>query len=86
MAIDNVSHVSSEVCVSGEQVLRLPEDWLFYAGDMILLQIVTHEQEATLRVSEVQYAEFKKLGIPHAPGCPRWSSLPEQPTRLPRQR
>jgi len=67
-------------------VLHLPEDWLFYAGDTILLQIVTHEQEATLRVSEVQDAEFKKLGIPHAPGCPRWSRLPEQPTRLRRQR
>ena len=66
-------------------VLHLPEDWLFYAGDTILLQIVTHEQEATLRVSDVQYAEFEKLGIPHAPGCARWSRLPEQPTRLPRQ-
>ena len=49
-------------------VLRLPEDWLFYVGNMILLQIVTHEQEATLRISDVQYAEFKKLGIPHAFG------------------
>jgi hypothetical protein len=68
--------------------LCLPEDWLFYAGDIILLQIVTHEQEATLRVSEIQYVEFKKLGIKHAPGCARWTSLPEQPTRtrLPRQR
>jgi len=67
-------------------VLELPEDWLFYVDNMILLQIVTHEQEATLRISEVQYSEFKKLGIPHTPGCPRWSGLPEEPTRLPRQR
>jgi hypothetical protein len=67
-------------------VLYLPEDWLFYVGDMILLQIVTHEQEATLRVSEVQYAEFKKLGIPHTPGCPQWSGLPEEPRRLRRRR
>jgi hypothetical protein len=66
-------------------VLDLPEDWLFYIGDIILLQIVTHEQEATLRVSEMQYAKFKKLGIPHALGCPQWSGLPEEPTRLPRQ-
>jgi hypothetical protein len=67
-------------------VLHLPEDRLFYAGDIILLQIVTHEQESTLRVSEVRYAEFNKLGIPHAPGCARWTGLPEQPTLLPRQR
>ena len=62
-------------------VLHLPEDWLFYVGNLILLQIVTHEQEATLRISENQYAEFKNLGIPHAPGCPQWSALPEEPTR-----
>jgi len=66
-------------------VMDLPEDWLFYIDDIILLQIVTHEQEATLRVSEMQYEEFKKVGIPHTPGCPQWSVLPEQPTRLPRQ-
>lgn len=66
--------------------LHLPEDWLFYVGDKILLQIVTHEQEATLRISEVQYAEFNKLGIPHASGRPHWTGLPEEPTRLPRRR
>ena len=59
--------------------LNLPEDWLFYVGDTILLQIITHEQEATLRIPETQYAEFKKLGITHALGCPRWSGLPEEP-------
>lgn len=63
---------------------NLPEDWLFYAGDTILLQIITHEQEATLRMSETQYAEFKKLGITHALGCPRWSGLPEEPIRASR--
>lgn len=62
-------------------ILHLPEDWVLYAGDTILLQIVTHEQEATLRLSEVRYGEFKKLGIPHAHGCPRYSTLPEQPRR-----
>jgi hypothetical protein len=67
-------------------ILHLPEDWVFYSGDAILLQIVTHEQEATLRLSEVRYGEFEKLGIPYARGCPRYSGLPEQPTRLPRRR
>jgi hypothetical protein len=66
--------------------LNLPEDWLFYVGDTILLQIITHEQEATLRISEAQYPEFKKLGITHALGCPRWSGLPEEAIRAPRPR
>jgi hypothetical protein len=39
---------------------RLPEDWLFYVGDSIFLQIVTHEQEAILRISEAQYAKIKE--------------------------
>jgi hypothetical protein len=67
-------------------VPNLPEDWLFYVDDFIFLQVITHEQEATLRVSEAQYAEFKKLGIPHAPGCPKWSGLPEEPIRASRPR
>lgn len=62
-------------------VLHLPEDWLFYVGDAILLQIVSHEQEATLRLSDSQYAEFTKLGIPHKQGQPRWSALPGSPLR-----
>jgi len=63
------------------KALEMPEDWLFYTGDSILLQIVTHEQEATLRLSEPQYELFRNLGIEHARGCPRWSCLPEEPTR-----
>jgi hypothetical protein len=62
-------------------VLHLPEDWLFYVGDVILLQIVSHEQEATLRLSGSQYSEFAKLGIPHKQGLPRWSAFPESPLR-----
>jgi hypothetical protein len=63
------------------EVLCLPEDWVFYVGDAILLQIVSHEQEATLRLSDAQYAEFAELGIPHKPGQPQWSYLPESPLR-----
>lgn len=48
---------------------NLPEDWLFYAGDFILLPIITHEQQAILRISDSQHAEFKKLGIPHTFGA-----------------
>jgi len=62
-------------------VLNLPEDWLFYVGDSILLQIVTHEQEATLRLTDDQYAQFSKLAISHKRGNPKWSGLPEEPTR-----
>ena len=62
-------------------VLCLPEDWLFYVGDAILLQVVSHEQEATLRLSDAQYAEFAKLRIPHKAGPPQWSALPESPLR-----
>ena len=62
-------------------VLYLPENWLFYAGDAIILQVVSHEQEATMRLSETQYAEFKTLGIAHQQGQPQWSSLPEVPMR-----
>ena len=46
-------------------VLYKPKDWLIYAGDQIVLQVVSHEQEVTLRLSEIQYSEFTKLGIPH---------------------
>lgn len=62
-------------------VLHLPEDWLVYVDDVILLQVVSHEQEATLRLSETQYAEFTKLGIPHKAGPAQWSALPESPQR-----
>lgn len=62
-------------------ILHLPEDWLFYLGDEILLQIVSHEQEASLRLSDAQYFEFKKLGIPHKQGVAKWSVLPVSPFR-----
>ena len=62
-------------------VLYLPEDWLFYVGDAVLLQVVSHEQEATLRLPNDQYGEFTRLGIPHKEGQPRWSTLPESPLR-----
>jgi hypothetical protein len=62
-------------------VLYLPEDWLFYVGDAIILQVVSHEQEATMRLSKTQYAEFKTLGIAHQQGQPQWSGLPELPMR-----
>jgi hypothetical protein len=62
-------------------MLVLPEDWLFYVGNSILLQVVSNEQEATLRISEEQYAAFRELGIPHEPGCSQWSGLPEAPRK-----
>jgi hypothetical protein len=61
-------------------VLYKPEDWLIYAGDELVLQVVSHEQEITLRLSETHYSEFTKLGIPHKQGQPQWSGLPERPT------
>jgi hypothetical protein len=61
-------------------VLYLPEDWLFYVGDAVLLQVVSHEQEATLRLPDDRYAEFTRLGIQFEEGQPRWSTLPESPT------
>lgn len=39
-------------------VLHLSEDWLFYHSDALLLQVVSHEEEATLRLSNSQYPEF----------------------------
>jgi hypothetical protein len=60
-------------------VLCKPEDWLIYAGAEIVLQVVSHEQEITLRLSEAQYSEFTKLGIPHKQGQPQWSGLVERP-------
>jgi len=62
-------------------VLYLPEDWLFYVGDAIFFQIISHEQEATLRLSESQYAEFTRLGVPHKHGPAPWSALPGSPFR-----
>jgi len=47
------------------------------------LQVVSHEEEATLRLSDTQYAEFAKLSIPHKMGQPQWSGLPESPLRTP---
>ena len=64
-------------------LLCKPEDWLIYAGAEIVLQVVSNEQEITLRLSEAQYSEFTKLGIPHKPGQPQWSGLPESPTSMP---
>jgi hypothetical protein len=64
-------------------VTNLPEDWVFYVGESIFLQTVTHEQEAILRISERQYARFKRLGIPHGLGCPQWSGLSEESPRTP---
>jgi hypothetical protein len=58
-----------------------PEDWIFYVDDSILLQIVTHEQEATLRLNGEQYSAFEALGVSHGKGCPKWSGLPETPIR-----
>jgi len=62
-------------------ILHQPEDWLFYRDDSILLQIVSHEQEAILRVSAAEYERFQKLQIPHSSGLPQWTALPEQPIR-----
>jgi hypothetical protein len=62
-------------------LLNQPEDWRFYVGDAIILQVDSQEQEATMRLSDAQYAEFKALGIGHQQGQPRWSGLPEVPMR-----
>ena len=62
-------------------ILHLPEDWLFYVGDVILLQVVSHEDSATIRVTDEQYRVFEKLGIPHKPGCSEWSGLTDEPIR-----
>jgi hypothetical protein len=62
-------------------ILHQPEDWLFYRADFILLQIVSHEQEAILRVSATEYERFQTLQIPHGSGLPQWTRLPEQPIR-----
>jgi hypothetical protein len=62
-------------------LLYLPEQWLVYVGDSIILQAVSHEQEITLRLSETSYRVFKNLGIPHTQGQPNWSGLPESPIR-----
>jgi hypothetical protein len=62
-------------------VLYLPEQWLVYVGDAIILQAVSHEQEITLRLSETAYSEFRNLSIPHKQGQPQWSGLPENPIR-----
>lgn len=62
-------------------VLYLPEDWLLYRGDTIFLQIVSHEQEATLRLSPAEYEKFQLLGIPHSLEPAQWTGLPEEPIR-----
>jgi hypothetical protein len=64
---------------------NLPEDWVVYVDDSILLQVVTHEREAILRLTEQQYTEFKNLGISHTLGLPQWTGLPEQPVRKARR-
>ena len=64
-------------------ILKLPEDWMIYLGDYVILQVVTHEQEITLRLTDAQFAAFSQLGIPYSPGQPEWSGLPEFPVRTP---
>jgi hypothetical protein len=60
-------------------ILYLPEDWLLYRDDTIFFQLVTHEQEATLRLSAAEYEKFRSLGIPHSLGPAKWTGLAEQP-------
>src|SRR5206468_434430 len=62
-------------------ILYLPEDWLVYRDDAILLQIVSHEQEATLRLSIAEYERFQALAIPHSLGLAQWTGLPDEPNR-----
>lgn len=62
-------------------ILCLPEDWVFYRDDSILLQIVSHEHEATLRISVKEHEVFQTLGIPHRLGLPEWTGLSEGPSK-----
>ena len=62
-------------------LLKLPEEWLVYIGDTILLQVVNHEQELTLRLTATQFRSFSQLGIPYVPGQAEYSGLPENPAR-----
>ena len=64
-----------------DNTLYLPEDWLFYKEDSIFLQIVSHEHEATLRVSAAEYKQFQALEITHKLGLAEWTGLPELPVR-----
>ena len=60
-------------------LLKLPEEWLIYVGDTILLQAVNHEQELILRLTATQFRSFEQLGIPYLPGQAKYSNLPENP-------
>ncbi len=63
--------------------LKLPEDWLVYVEDSILLQVVTNEQEITLRVTDAELRAFSDIGIPYTVGQPKYSGLRETPLRTP---
>jgi hypothetical protein len=64
-----------------DNILYLPEDWLFYREDSIFLQIVSHVHEATLRVAAAEYEQFQSLGITHKLGLAQYTGLPERPCR-----
>jgi hypothetical protein len=79
--IVNETHGNLLAC----NILNLPEDWLIYLGDYIILQ-ASYEMEITLRLTDAQFAAFSQLGIPYSSGQPKWSGLPEFPVRTPPQR
>lgn len=83
-----LDHASVEVILAetrgdlfANRTLELPEDWVFYRGDSIFFQIVSHEQEGSLRLTHAEYDAFKKLEIPHGQGRLQWTSLPDNPNR-----
>jgi hypothetical protein len=76
-----IDRIVKETCgnLMAYDLLKLPEQWLVYIGDTILLQVVNHEQELTLRLTDSQFRSFMLLGIPYEPGQAKYSELPENP-------
>lgn len=58
----NMYNMFSNVLISDEIYL---EDLAFFRGKQVLLSICSHEQMATLEITEEEYEEFKKLNISH---------------------
>ena len=50
-------------------ILSYPEDWTFYREEELFFGVVSHEQHAFLRFSELDHSRFVSLGIPYAPSC-----------------
>ncbi len=64
-----MDNIFSNVEIIDELIM---DDPAFYKDNNVFLSICSHEQYATLNISEVEYEEFRQLNIPHLDTNKMW--------------